>query len=228
MLWMFLSKSARVKKRLAVIVLLLIMFFGNDFIFTKLVLAWQPKPVTLATGVSYQAGIVLGGISSFDKYGRGYFGSASDRFIETCLLYKTGKIKRIIISGGSNAPGEPKDADFQYRKMIELGIPATDIIIEDSSTTTFENAVFTKRKIDSVQLKPPFVLITSAMHIPRAKMVFKRAGIWVIPFPCDYHVTESRLDFSDNIIPKLSTLFSWSSFIKEVVGIAGYKLFNKA
>ncbi|MCW3108854.1 MAG: YdcF family protein [Segetibacter sp.] len=228
LIWIFLSKSTIIKKRLTVIIILLILFFGNEFIYTRLVNAWQPKPVTLANGASYDAGIVLGGISSFDKYGRGYFNASSDRFIEACILYKTQKIKRIIISGGSNAPDQPKDADFQYKKMLELGIPANDIIVEDSSRTTFENAAFTKIKIDSLHLKPPFVLVTSAMHIPRAKRVFTKAGIPVIPFPCDYHVIESKLNFSDYIIPKPGIILSWSSYLKEVVGIIGYKLFNKA
>lgn len=228
LIWMFLSKSTKLKKRLAVIITLLIFFFGNEFIYNRLVNAWQPKPVTFSNAVSYDAGIVLGGITSFDRKGHGYFTSASDRFIEACILYKTQKIKRIIISGGSNAPNQPKDADFQYKKMLELGIPANDIIVEDSSTTTFENAAFTKLKIDSLHLKPPFVLVTSAMHIPRAERVFTKAGLQVIPFPCNYSVVESKLSFSNYIIPKLGTIFSWNSYLKEVFGIIGYKLFNKA
>jgi uncharacterized SAM-binding protein YcdF (DUF218 family) len=227
-IWMFLSKSTAVKKRLTVIIILLILFFGNEFIYTRLVNAWQPKPVTIADGVSYEAGIVLGGSASFDKYGKGYFNASSDRFIETCILYKTHKIKRIIISGGSNQANQPKDAIFQYKKMIELGIAPSDIVVEDSSRTTFDNAVFTKLKIDALHLKPPFVLITSAMHIPRAERVFTKAGVPVIVFPCNYHVFESKLDFFDYFIPKTGVLLSWSTFLKEVVGIIGYKIFNKA
>lgn len=228
LIWLFISKSRKVKKILTAVVLLMVLFFGNEFIFKTLVNSWQPKPVSLREGVSYEAGIVLGGSSSFDKYGRGYLNLSADRFIETCLLYKTRKIKRIIISGGSNGPNQLKDADFQFKKMVELGIPPQDIIIEDSSRSTFENAAFTKIKIDSFGLKPPFILITSAMHMPRAQMVFSKAGMPVIPFPCDYHVIESKTSFSNYFIPGVSTIFSWSSFLKEVVGILGYKVFKKA
>lgn len=228
LVWFFFSKSGIVKKRLLAVIVLLIFFFGNRYIYTNIVLAREPKPVTLPAGTSYEAGIVLGGTISFDKYGRGYFNSASDRFIETCILYKTQKIKRIIISGGSNGAGQQKDADYQYQKMLELGIPSKDLIVEDSSANTFENAAFTKLKIDSLHLKPPFVLVTSAMHIPRAERVFTKAGIPVIPFPCNYYVIESKLSFSDYIIPDIGTLLSWNLLLKEVVGIMGYKLFKKA
>ncbi|MGI8637377.1 MAG: YdcF family protein [Segetibacter sp.] len=223
----FFSKSAHVKKRLSVIIIILLVFFGNEFIYTRVVNAWQPKPVTIANNVSYEAGIVLGGSASFDKYGKGYFNASSDRFIETCILYKTHKIKKIIISGGSNGPNQPKDATFQYKKMIELGIEPSDIIVEDSSRTTFDNAILTRLKIDSFHLKPPFVLITSAMHIPRAQRVFLKAGLPVVAFPCDYHVLESKLDFFDYLVPKVGVILSWSSYLKEVVGLFGYKLFNK-
>lgn len=228
LIWLFLSRSAIAKKRLVVIIILLVLFFGNEFVYNKIITSWQPKPVTLGNGVQYEAGIVLGGSSSFDKYGRGFFNASADRFITACILYKTQKIKRIIISGGSNGAGQPKDADFQYKKMVDLGIPPADIIVENASVNTFENAAFSKAKIDSLPLKPPFVLITSAMHIPRAERVFRKAGVPVIPFPCNYSVLEKNFGFADYIIPSVSTFLSWSSFLKEVVGIMGYKLFNKA
>jgi uncharacterized SAM-binding protein YcdF (DUF218 family) len=221
-------KSVLVKKRLALVIVLLFFIFGNRFLYVTAVNAWQPSPVTLPGNATYEAGIVLGGATSFDIYKNGYFNGAADRFIEACILYKTGKVKRIIITGGSNKDNEPKDADFQYKKMLQMGVPAEDVIVEDSSRTTFENAVLTKEKIDSLRLKPPYVLVTSAMHIPRAERVFTKAGVPVIPFPCDYHVINSRLDFTDYIIPNLATFSSWSLFFKEVVGLMGYKMFGKA
>jgi uncharacterized SAM-binding protein YcdF (DUF218 family) len=227
-IWWILSKSKVVKKRLAVFIVVLFVVFGNEVIFTSVVNLWQPKLVTLPAGASYEAGIVLGGISNFDKYGNGYLNGAADRFIETCILYKTGKIKKIIISGGSNQKDGPKDAQFQYKKMMELGIPANDIVVEDSSLNTFENAAFTKVKIDLLKLHPPFVLITSAMHMPRSERVFRRVGIPVIPYPSDFKVFEKKFSFTDYFIPSINTLFSWNPFMKEVVGVLGYTIMKKA
>ena len=228
LIWRFFSKSPPVRKRLNIILVALIMFFGNAVIFTKLVIAWQPKPVQLPAGKSYEAGILLGGAGSFDRYGNGFLNNASDRFAETAILYKTGKIKRIIISGGNVFKGRPKEADFVYRKFIDLGIPAQDLIAENRSQTTFENAVFTKKIVDSLKLGPPFILVTSAMHVPRAQRVFAKAGLPVIAFPCAYQVLDKRFSFYNYIIPQVGIIDLWSNFLKEIVGVIGYKFFNKA
>jgi uncharacterized SAM-binding protein YcdF (DUF218 family) len=228
LLFVLIARSPVVKKRLTLVIILLFFIFGNRFLYQTVVNAWQPQPVTLPTNISYEAEILLGGAGSFDIYKKGYFNGAADRFIEACILYKTGKVKRIIITGGSNKENQPKDANFQYKKMLEMGIPAEDVVVEDSSRTTFENALFTKEKIDSLRLKPPYLLVTSAIHIPRAERVFAKAGIPVVSFPCDYHVINSRVDFSEYIIPNLATFSNWSLFFKEVTGLLGYKLFGKA
>ena len=225
---LFFIKFARGKKRIAIAIVVLLLIFGNSVLFNKMVMQWQPKLVVLPSTAVYDAGIVLGGSSSFDKYNNGYLNSSADRLVEICALYNTGKIKRIIVSGGSNHRNGPKDAQFQYKKMLELGIPAADIIVEDSSTNTAENAAFTKIKVDFLKLRPPFVLVTSAMHIPRATQVFTKAGLAVVPFPCDFKVFAKDFSFTDYFIPSLNTLFSWGSFLKEVIGVAGYKLLKKA
>jgi uncharacterized SAM-binding protein YcdF (DUF218 family) len=226
--WRFFTKSSRLKKRLAPVIIILVFFFGNEVIYTKSVVAWQPKIVVLNDKSNYEAGILLGGLSSFDKYRKGFLNGATDRLVEICILYKTNKIKRIIISGGSIYADRPKEADFLFKKLLLLGIPAGDLIAENQSRTTAENAAYTKKIIDSMKLRPPFVLVTSAVHIPRAQKVFAKAGISVIPFPSDYHVFDKKFDFTDYVIPKVNVMNDWASFLKEVIGIWGYKVFNKA
>lgn len=201
--------------------------FGNDFLYTKAVLAWQPKPVRLPD-TSYNAGILLGGMASFDRNGNGSLNNVADRFIEACELYHTKRIKRLVIAAGSIDPDKPKEADFLYKKALQQGLPAQDVIIENRSRTTYENGLYTKRIVDSLQLKPPFLLITSAMHIPRAIDVFKKAGIDVIAYPTNYTVIDRKFSFTDYFIPKIYVIESWKPFLKEVVGIWGYKVFGKA
>lgn len=228
LLIIFFTKSPIVKKRLTVSVIVLILLFGNEVIYTKLALAWQAEPVTIPEGTSYNAGILLGGLSSFDKHRKGFLNGASDRFVETCILYHTGKIKKVVISGGALYKDEPREGDFLYKKLLEEGIPPGDIILENKSRTTFENAVFTHKILDSVKLPPPYVLITSALHIPRAKRVFEKAGLNVVPYPSHYIVLDKKFNVFDYIIPKMSTIDGWSGLMKEFVGIIGYTIFNKA
>src|SRR4051794_23884653 len=137
LIWRFLSKSQTTKKRLMITIICLVFFFGNEVIYNGLVRWWQSKPVVLPVNAHYDAGILLGGLGSFDKNRIGFLNSACDRLIETCILYKQGTIDKIIISGGSVYKNEPKEAPFLQRKILELGIPAKDVFIESQSRTTF-------------------------------------------------------------------------------------------
>lgn len=224
----FFTKSFLLKKRLTIAIIALTFFFGNEVIYTKLVLAWQPAPVILNDQQVYEAGILLGGLTSFDKHRNGFLNAAADRLVEICILYETKKISKIIISGGSNNIHRPKEADFLFQKLVALGVPAKDLVIENKSKTTFENAAYTKKIIDSLKLHPPFVLVTSAIHCPRAERVFAKAGIQVIAFPSDFHVFNKKFNFLDYFIPEAYVMNDWASFLKEVVGVLGYKLLNRA
>ncbi len=206
----------------------LVLFFGNEVIYTKSATAWEAKPVQISNLGNYTAGILLGGLSSFDKYGNGFLNSATDRLVEISILYKAQKIKKIIISGGSVYKDQPKEANFLYKKLLLLGIPPCDLIIENRSRSTFENALYTRKIIDSLQLQPPFVLVTSALHIPRAEKVFTKAGLPVVAFPSDYHAIDKKFDFDDYIVPKINIMNDWTFLLKEIIGIAGYQLFDKA
>ena len=114
LIWRLSIKSSLLKKRLTTAIIALILFFGNEVIYTKLALAWQPKPVQLSEKSIYEAGILLGGLSSFDKNKNGFLNAAADRLVEICILYKTKKIKKIILSDGSNYADRPKEADFLF------------------------------------------------------------------------------------------------------------------
>ena len=170
----------------------------------------------------------LADLCSFDKYGNGYLNTSSDRLVAICTLYKTGVIKKIVIAAGNIDKDKPNEAAYLSIRMAQLGIDKADLIIEGRSRNTFENAFFAKQKIDSAHLLPPYVLVTSAMHMPRAGSVFLKAGLQVVPYPCNYEVLERKFSWDDFLVPKLYVISGWQGLLKEVVGLAGYKLFDKA
>ena len=84
-------------------------------------LAYQEKPITRSLEVSpITTGILLTGFVGFDSEGNGYFGKSSDRFIQAANLYHTGKVKQLIISGGSGNfwTAEPPEAIFIKKQLI--------------------------------------------------------------------------------------------------------------
>jgi uncharacterized SAM-binding protein YcdF (DUF218 family) len=230
LIWMRFSKPPRTKKRLLIAAIVIAIVFTNPLLYRTVELAWQPEQVELPSGRVYEAGIVLGGMAGYDKYKRGHFGDASDRFIQTANLYHRGIIKHILITGGvgSLVQDDPPEATFLKTAFLDNGIPDSVIIIESRSRNTYENAIYSKELIDSMHLRPPFVLITSAQHMKRSEHVFRKAGYDFVGFPCNYKVTPEKFSILPSFVPAISLLDEWSLLIKEMVGLVVYKMTGKA
>jgi uncharacterized SAM-binding protein YcdF (DUF218 family) len=216
-------RKAALKKFCRIMALFIFVVFGNQWFLNWYAKEWQPAPVGINTKVKYSCGIVPGGFASPDDDGNGYFNNTADRFIQAEKLYKLGIIKHILISGGN---GKFTDKNFREgawakTELSTMGIPDSVIFVEDRSNDTFDNAVYAKQILDSLKLSPPYLLITSAHHIPRASLVFKNAGVITVPFPCNYIAGRSSFSFS-SIIPTPSALSVWDYYLKETAGYLWY------
>ena len=212
------------KKVCLVAALCLFVVFGNKWLLDTYIRNWQAAPVVLQAGKVYSCGIVAGGFASPDAEAKGYFNSAADRFIQIMRLYKTGHIKNIIVSGGNGKPGAKtfREGAWVKGQLLLMGVPDSVVFIEDQSSNTADNAVNTKKILDSLHLAPPYLLVTSAYHIPRASLIFHKAGLDVEPFPCNYTDGMGANDWSD-FIPRPSVLMGWDTYLKETVGYWWYK-----
>lgn len=230
-IWALATKKERRRKILFTTSFVLLLFFTNPFIIRQCLTWYEVSPVQLSSTAKYKAGILLGGMVGYNRYdGQGYFNPASDRFIETALLFKTGHIDNIIVAAGNGyiTKNNFREADFIKQRLMELGIPAEIIFTDTSSRNTFQNARYSKQIIDSFHIQAPYLLISSAMHLPRARLVFKKAGIPVDLYPCDLVSKQIGNNFfEDYILPSSMALSHWQNFIKEIVGLIGYKITGK-
>jgi len=226
-----LVKSNSIKRKITVLTIVISIIFSNPFIYRSLVICYQPKVVELNKNSKFTVGILLGGLSMYDKNNVGYFISSSDRFIQTANLYHSGNIQKIIVSGGSGIliKKEPDEASFLRKELIRNGIPDSAIIVETKSKNTYENAVYSKKILDSLKFSPPYIIITSAIHIPRSAKVFAKAGYTnYTMYPSNYEVIENKFVLEDYLIPDVSLLKDWKDFIKEIIGTKVYQLTGKA
>lgn len=184
--------------------------------FTKL---WDVKPTPQKNLPKHSCVIVLGGFSGAGGEDGGRFNWAADRFITGVQLLKTGKAQHILISGGNGSlsPGNFREALWVNLQLKKIGIADSLILIESNSRNTLENAAFSKQLLIKHNLKPPYVLVTSAFHMRRAKMIFDKNGIAVAPYSCTYLTDNTHLYFSD-FIPQADILANWELYLKEVVG----------
>ena len=122
--------------------------------------------------------IVLGG-STLD-YGL-VGGSSYWRGVYATLCYRRAHYRQIIVSGGP--PGDSSSAFAVRQFLLSQGVPDQVIWMEDASTTTRENALFTAELLRNTPGRK--LLLTSDYHMYRAARAFERAGLEVVtlPFP---------------------------------------------
>jgi uncharacterized SAM-binding protein YcdF (DUF218 family) len=211
------SKSKKYKYRCLVAAIVLLVLFTNPFLFNQFAQSWDIAPYK-PDSEKYSCAIVLGGFSSGSYKGDGYFNSAADRFIQGTKLLSARQASHLLITGGTGSllPDEFREATWVKKQLHVFNYPDSAILIESNSRNTLENARFSKVLLDSAKLKPPYLLVTSAFHMRRSLMIFKNAGIDVIPYPANYLVRRKAV-LSD-IIPGADVLSNWNIYIKEVVG----------
>src|SRR5690606_29266430 len=130
--------------------------------------------------------------------------------IQTAKMFHTGVIEHILISGGNGKidVASFREAAFVKRELVAIGVPDSVIYMEDRSNNTRDNAHFARLILDSLQLSPPYLLISSAMHLPRAELLFEKSGVAVDPFPAHYTAGRSGVTFAD-FVPRVPTLIAW-------------------
>jgi uncharacterized SAM-binding protein YcdF (DUF218 family) len=139
-------------------------------------------------------------------------------------LYHEGKPCPIVVSGGSvqrGAPG-PSCAEAMRARLLKLGVPSADIILEDRSQSTYENAlecaqILRERRFTQV------VLVTDATHLMRSELCFRKLGLDVIPCGSAYRATALNPTLAD-FVPDPADFEVIDLVIHEWVGLAWYWL----
>jgi uncharacterized SAM-binding protein YcdF (DUF218 family) len=227
------TKKDRRSKKLVISSIILILFFGNDFIVNEVLKAWEKAPVPIQKLGTYDYAIVLTGITITEKASESdkvYFAKGADRLLHTVQLYKLGKVKKIIITGGSSSViGTSPIEALQLKKVfVYCGVPEKDMIIEDKARNTHENALFTKQLCDSLGLQGKFLLVTSAFHMRRSEACFKKVGMQVDIYPVDLFTRDTKFTPNYLFLPLESAFNKWSIFIHEFIGYWVYKIMDYA
>lgn len=224
-----LVRGARWKGRLAAIALALIWLFGNGFLFNTVLLSWEmPAADIAALPDSAAYAVVLGGTADVERapYDRLYFNKGAERITQAVGLYKAGKVKKILYTGGRSELFTDPEADNRpivgfYRTC---GVPEEDVLIESRSRNTVENARFSRALIEDEGGRGTLILLTSAFHMRRALACYRREGLDVVAFPTDYNsvLPDDRWKFAQ-FMPSARTLHDWEFLIKEIVGYYVYR-----
>lgn len=204
--------------------LIVLLIFSNPFIIHWALKKWEPGPVAVANMPTYDIGIVLGGFSRYlPESDNIELTDAGDRLWQTVVLFRQGKIKKILISGGSWDKKKP-EAEAVRDILLTMGIPGSAILAEPTSRNTHENAMNTAKLVNAAQPGASCLLITSALHMPRSLACYRKAGLNPEVFPVEHIARYDKVFWAEWLEPKPEVLKNWNRLINEWAGIVIYKL----
>ena len=215
------------RRKLLIYTISIFWIFSNGFLANEAARAWEISPKSISSlNKNYKYGIVLGGYSSYNKAVQHIdFNDRGDRLISAIELYKLGIIEKIIISGGNGEliNNGMKESEWSKNFLINIGVESKDILLENSSRNTMENAKNTAILIKS-DLAHKLLLITSAKHMRRAKFCFNKNNFKIDCYPTDFTNSDITLSFDYLFIPNIDALSKWESLIHEWIGYIVYRI----
>jgi uncharacterized SAM-binding protein YcdF (DUF218 family) len=143
------------------------------------------------------------------------------RLDEAWRLYRIRR-KPIVVSGGHVNPFTPAANENQIARdyLIRWGVPPNDVLGEDRSRDTFESAVEVQKLLKQKGWRR-YLLVTSAMHMPRSMLVFSARAPEPIPAPGDFSLGAFELTPLD-LFPSLGAARAIAESLHEYIGLANY------
>ena len=142
-----------------------------------------------------------------------------DRISKTASLYRVGKARKVIVSGGNQpwVPNMKSEAAATRNLLVDWGVAVEDIVLDETSRNTYENAFNSMVLLRDAGCKVP-LLVTSAAHMPRAVASFERMNVDVFAVSADVRAVRiMRLSVMD-FVPDIGALAMTSNAMREWVG----------
>jgi uncharacterized SAM-binding protein YcdF (DUF218 family) len=207
-------------------VFLLLLSFAGSGILPKIILeGLQAYPASVPKWEERNLIIVLGSGTILrpgaDQVSSQLMG-ASRLMTAAQLYFECKEISRncsILTTGGDPQQRGTAEATVMERELQDLGIPATDIVKEDKSHNTFQNAKFTSLLLQSREAEK-IILVTSGIHLRRALLYFAHFKIKAQGYPADH------LQAQISLLPKAQNISFLEMALHEYMGILRYEYYN--
>lgn len=219
--------------------------WGRRFCFAALILllflGWQNPSNALLRQLEDQYRAPTGDLSAFHGMivlggafggndGRGHgqiaLGCAGERVVIPVPLMAEYPNMRLHFSGGDAAiltdrGAEANVAEAYFRRM---GVDMARVSFERESRNTFENAVLSAQQLGAEKDRP-WLLVTSAAHMPRAMATFRKAGVNVTAYPVDYQSAAIDLPFLYSLD---GGVWEYALIVREYLGAVVYRVLGRA
>jgi uncharacterized SAM-binding protein YcdF (DUF218 family) len=184
------------------------------------------QPESALPKAHYDVAVVLTGIVNLDVSRDDYieFGSGANRILVAMALVRKGRVDKLLISGGNGDLFQRhlRESDLLRRFAIDSGVPAERILVEHDSRNTYENAHNSAQMLKRVAPGGNILLITSAFHMRRSLLCFRKQGLTPDVLTVDY-LGKETFDILD-LLPTSAALNTTTVCIRELIGLLGYRL----
>lgn len=148
----------------------------------SLLARWLEAPLVIADElVPLDAIVVLGApLAAGDRLTE----VLAERVDAAAALHARGAAPVVVATGGRTGRATRSEAAVIAEALIERGVPASAVVVEDRSRSTAENAAFARAMLGD---RRRVWLVTQPFHARRARWLFRRAGFE----PRVWHITDS-------------------------------------
>lgn len=207
-----------------------------------LLLGWLPLPDALLRALEqrhpaptqidaarYAGVVVLGGATEsayvWEGHAQPALNGAAERMTAALPLLRAHPQWKLLFTGGEGEliGGNLTEAERARRFFAQMGVPPGQLLLEDQSRTTYENAVLSAQ-LPGVDKTQPWLLITSAWHMPRSLATFEKAGWNVTPWPVDYRAGLRTPWTQYSLVQGVSR---WQTALHEYLGLLAYRVLGR-
>lgn len=136
-----------------------------------------------------------------------------ERINHAVMLYKAGKVKWLVFTGGTPEPGYPSEAEVGRLFALQAGVPMTAMLAETESRTTWQN-LENARVLSNPFGIHSFLLVSDPLHMRRAVLMAHDLGLQAKPAP--------------TLSSRYRSVITWGKFlIRETWLYLGYRVFRK-
>ena len=107
-----------------------------------------------------------------------------ERINEALRLYKEGRVKRLIFTGGTREAGFPSEAEVARKFAVQHGVPVKSILVDTESRTTVQNLVQAKMLMNAAGIHS-VLLVSDPLHMRRVMAIAEALRLNASPAPTE-------------------------------------------
>jgi uncharacterized SAM-binding protein YcdF (DUF218 family) len=131
-------------------------------------------------------------------------------------LYHSSPVRPCLIGSGYSSTGRVSQGEMLMRTAVALGIPAADTLWLPTPVNTEAEARAYARRFGT---QTPLIVVTSALHMPRALYWFEQAGIHALPAPTNHLIKPDPEKSPYNFKPSTLKIEMWGKLLHEWAGM---------